>query len=364
MSNEDFDTRTKLQKLRGEPINCTNIPHRVLCSSKLFDRDLLIEFQEKEHIYLVKGEKMKRSVTQLIDSFFPKFDATKVSSDMLSKKDFFKEEKYAKYHTMLNGIDITKDKQKAMEIIRESWKQNGANVSKEGTDMHASIERYYTQKECAMPAIPETFHFFEFDKYARSLGYIPFKSEQIVWSTDHSLAGSVDMLYSKPGPDFGKVVWLVDWKKSKRIDMKGFNERSKGLGLLQKRDNCNYVKYSLQLNIYKYMSETFYGLIVERMTIVVFHYSNSNYLKYEVEDDSKMVNVIFDEVKAEELSRSQEKSMERKALANKKSSDNSSDDVEIIVKRPLRKVVVSRKKKEDSSSIDEEDLVEIKRKRR
>jgi hypothetical protein len=54
-------------------------------------------------------------------------------------------------------------------------------------------------------------------------------------------------------------------------------------------DCCSGIKYSLQLNIYKYILETFYDIRVSKMFVVSFHPSMSSYCEFEIEDYSHEV---------------------------------------------------------------------------
>ena len=48
--------------------------------------------------------------------------------------------------------------------------------------------------------------------------------------------------------------------------------------------DCNYVHYSLQLNIYKKILESNYGIQIRDMYLVCMHPTYDRYMKYEVMD--------------------------------------------------------------------------------
>jgi hypothetical protein len=82
---------------------------------------------------------------------------------------------------------------------------------------------------------------------------------------------------------------MVDWKRSKEIKKFGFK---KGLGCCSHLQDCNFVHYTIQLNIYKYILEKNYGLKITDMYIVVFHPSNDSYLEYNIANEQELIDLI------------------------------------------------------------------------
>jgi hypothetical protein len=68
---------------------------------------------------------------------------------------------------------------------------------------------------------------------------------------------------------------IYDWKRSKEI--KAENRFQTGLGPLAHLPDCNYWHYSLQLNVYRWILETLYGLDVAEMYLLILHPDNPNY---------------------------------------------------------------------------------------
>ena len=68
-----------------------------------------------------------------------------------------------------------------------------------------------------------------------------------------------------------------------------------GLGRINELANCNYIHYSIQLNIYKRLLETRYNIIISEMFLVILHPDNENYFLEKVNDMSKYINIIFEE---------------------------------------------------------------------
>lgn len=255
---------------------------------------------------------MGKSVTRLVENSFPKFEAKKRAETMISSRYFYRDKaRYGRYWPLVEG----KDELASVKAITDSWEANGKEKSLLGKIMHGQIEAFYVHgtpladtKECAL--------FARFHLEALEAGYIPFRSEQKVFSKKLDIAGCGDMLYfcpeqileslspsspSAPKQELEKIsnekerevkvekarVWLVDWKRTEEItkdEKYGF-----GLGLLSNKAHCNFEHYSLQLNIYKFLLERKYNMIVERMTIVALHPKQEAPLRYEVEDNQAVV---------------------------------------------------------------------------
>lgn len=252
-------------------------------------RDARVRFQESPRGYYVDGIRMGKSVTELVHKYFKPFRPREVAARMLQRDDFYELEKYREYWPLK-----TDDLEDSVSRVMTAWEE----TSRLGTEMHQTIEDWYnTGKD--LPTCNESRFFMAFHQYTVSLGCIPLKSEQILWSKKYNLAGCCDMLYLAPPEKCAHVlppgdkrtpVWLVDWKRSKGIDTQGYG---KGVGLCSEVPDCNYQHYSLQLNIYKYLLERCYGLIVVRMTMVILHPKQDDYIAFEVISDQRRVRRIL-----------------------------------------------------------------------
>jgi hypothetical protein len=84
----------------------------------------------------------------------------------------------------------------------------------------------------------------------------------------------------------GKFV-IYDWKRSKEI--KAENQFGNGLAPLEHLPDCNYWHYTMQLNVYKWMLEKYYGLEVADLYLVILHPDNPSYRRMRL-------NILEDEV--------------------------------------------------------------------
>jgi hypothetical protein len=98
------------------------------------------------------------------------------------------------------------------------------------------------------------------------------------------LCGSIDMVFRRKSD--GKFV-IYDWKRSKEI--KADNPFKKGLAPLNHLPDTNYWHYTMQLNVYKWILETFYGLEVADLYLVILHPDQASYQRMRL-------NIMTDEV--------------------------------------------------------------------
>lgn len=242
------------------------------------ERDQHIVFEERGHKYYVKRERGYKSVTTLVHDSFEKFNADKIIDKMMASPNW-PESKY---------FGQTKQE------IKASWKANGAEAAKMGTAMHAMFEYYYNQ---IRPEVIDSYvgtkeheYFINFIRDHPNL--IPFRTEWNVYHEDYKLAGSIDMLYQNEDG----TISIYDWKRCKNIEKyNNFGKRCLVEGLQHIHD-ANYWHYALQLNIYKYILESKYGLQVRDLHLVVIHPENEteNYEKIKLPFIQKEVHILLD----------------------------------------------------------------------
>jgi hypothetical protein len=249
-------------------------------------RDDSIVFDEPTHVYTVNGTyEGWTSCTGFIHDFFHHFDADKVIKGMMARPSWPQHELY--------GMTL--------EQIKKKWNDNGNAASEAGTAMHLAIEQFmHGHPEVIEPSVlttPEWRYFQNF--WADTKGdLVPYRSEWEVWSEDHKLAGSIDMIFYRKSDD---SYVIYDWKRSKEIKTEAFGNQT-GFGPVSHLPDCNYWHYTLQLNIYRWFLETFYGLKISDMYLVIMHPNNKNYKRYKLnrleEEVHGMLNCRLAAVKA------------------------------------------------------------------
>jgi len=233
-------------------------------------RDALISFQEEGHLYTIQGvEGHPISVTTLIHSMFQEFDADLIIDKMMKSPNWRPGYRY---------FGMTK------EQIKLQWDQNRDQAAQAGTLMHKTIEDFLNlpeqtreearlhfceHKQVPLPhsQTPEFMRFMAFwNALAQKRHYRPYRTEWLVFDADKRLAGSIDLILEDKRT--GELL-IVDWKRSKEIKME--NRWQSGKHCLSHLPDCNYIHYSLQLNIYRHLLETLYGKKVKLMYLVVLH---------------------------------------------------------------------------------------------
>jgi hypothetical protein len=217
--------------------------------------DSTITFTEDDHKYSIldtDGTWISdgiTSVSTLIHEFFPHFDPDHIISKMRNSPRF----KYGKYVGMSD------------DDIKTLWKNNGESASSRGTKLHFLLECHnngYDLNNSPFTGIPEVQDYFRW--YAiNMMNEVPFRTElRMHTGRTLRLAGTADLITidkNHPAPsDCNSVlsVHLKDWKFSKAI--KKSNSYEKGYGVCKHLDNCNYIHYALQQNMYQWMLETYY----------------------------------------------------------------------------------------------------------
>lgn len=235
----------------------------LLAQSHPHPRDANITFKEKNHEYTIAGmSKKPTSVTTLIHSYFPSFDADKVINKMMSSFRW----KQSKYYG------------RSPESIKEEWSKSGKEASDSGTLMHRDIERFFNGESVENADSSEYQKFTKFwsDITAQYPTFRPYRTEWLIYDENAGVAGSIDCVLSDGA---GNLI-ILDWKRSKEIKMS--NKYEKGKGPFSNYDNCNYSHYSLQLNFYRHILESKYNQRVSFMMLVILHPDQPSYICYPV----------------------------------------------------------------------------------
>ena len=218
-------------------------------------RDDRIIFEEEAHKYFVDGAEIPCSVTTMLKEYEHSFDADAVLMNM--RRDRREGERYR----LPDGRLQTDEEVKAM------WHRNGQVASNRGTLLHYHAEQHLNNR---LVSPPHSVEFGQFLVYERDEicagGYVPWRTEFSMFSEEMRIAGQADLIaYNERTGTYA----IFDWKCSKEISYHNrFNNMKPPLSHLT---GCNFNKYALQLNIYKYILESEYGLTIEEMFLGVFH---------------------------------------------------------------------------------------------
>lgn len=200
-----------------------------------------IYLDKKDHKYFLKSDPSLNftSVTTFVDQFFEKFDSKKVAKKLV--------ENHPKYSN--STIE---------ELINE-WKI----AADHGTFVHEEIENWIKNK--IIPSENKSkFGIRWLHQYKKKCN-LEILSEIILYSEELKISGTVDILALNRYT--GKYD-IIDWKTSKKINKRSFNRKMGTKTSTHNIMDCNFSHYSLQLSLYRYLLERYYGLEVESQYIV------------------------------------------------------------------------------------------------
>ncbi len=226
-------------------------------SSVMFEQDGKLSFDEAAHRYSL-GDVDLRSVSNVVAMFFKVFDAEAVS---LRK---------------CNG-----DAVEALKL-REAWESKGRVASQAGTFLHKQIEDYINGK--LVPEllcdvnysgtyinISETLDISRewsyFKAFERAVTFSPFRTEWRVYDVGVRIAGTLDLVCACDDGTYE----IYDWKRSNKIDPSEVNRWANGMNGLEHLTDTSYMHYCLQQNLYRYILQNNYGIVISRMNLVVLH---------------------------------------------------------------------------------------------
>jgi len=168
---------------------------------------------------------------------------------------------------------------RSVEDLLNEWEK----ISRAGTKVHKEIEEFILNGK--NPEEKKAVVGVEWLKRIMN-GKYEFFPEVIVYSKELGLAGSIDiLLYDKENDEYK----IVDWKTNKRLDKTSFNNKMGTHPASAHLPDCNFSHYSLQLSLYRYLLEKYYGLNVTGAAIAHLNehkleFHKTPYLRSEVEE--------------------------------------------------------------------------------
>ena len=244
--------------------------------------DSRICFRDEGHKYWIDNSDIDIiSATTFIHTFFGHFNSNEMINNII-KSNKYKDPTY-KYYKM------------SAKDIKKLWDDNRDSASNLGTELHKDIENFYNRIEVQNDSV-EFKYFKNFIKDFPELeGY---RTEWFIFSDILRITGSIDITFiNKDG-----TLSLGDWKRSKKIEFDSEYNKT-ALFPINHIPDCNYYKYSLQLNLYKFILERFYNKVVKDMFLIVIHpeNKNENYIKIEINNLQKEIEMMIDSRKKDLL---------------------------------------------------------------
>jgi len=208
---------------------------------------------EETHKYILKNNPNVEftSATTFIHYFFEQFDTIGIA----------------------NSLTSTHEKYKNLSPQELIGKWDG--IAEEGTIVHAEIEKFI--KGGDLPTKPKSKLAVEWikNKIDDKYGLL---SEVIIYSKELGLAGTIDLLlFDKEDKSYK----ILDWKTSKRIFTSSYNSKMGNHEASSNLMDCNFIHYSMQLSLYRYLLENFYGINVTGSAII--HIGDNQIKTYQTE---------------------------------------------------------------------------------
>lgn len=243
---------------------------------KLTDIFKDVLFFDEDHSYMYKGNEYK-SVTTVIKEFQQPFRSDywltfkavqkkgyKVTGDY---KDHVPED-HLLIHTKTKGdklfhyskVPTHYAPKKYIKELKEEWRIKGENGRNQGTYIHDYMENLYRGKVYKRDAFLESL---------KNDDWCPIALEKVIADHDYQIAGQVDAAFFDVSTT---EIILVDFKTDQKIEKTNFfNKMKYPLDLL---DDCNFSKYTIQLNMYRYIIEKHTKVRIDRMYIQWIDYDN------------------------------------------------------------------------------------------
>lgn len=210
----------------------------------------VVEFYEQDHRYCLRGmpELAFTSATTWISRFFPVFDRDRISL------------RYAQKHGL------------SQEAVLALWDENSRIARERGTLVHERAERavqHFLEQGTLIEldeiltdpssdgisddpqltcALIRSMH----EAVGRMSQVLDFlQPERVIASPDLLLSGMVDLVVQLRTDSGRPVIGLYDWKTNQKITR--HNPWQNALPPIHHLSDCNFIHYSLQLNLYEFI---------------------------------------------------------------------------------------------------------------
>lgn len=210
----------------------------------------MIEFYEAEHRYCIRDEPEIEftSATTWISRFFPEFDRDTVSRNYAAKHNMRQDDVLAMWDekSRIGRERGTLIHQKAEQTILH-FQERGEHIalgdiltSEENdgiSDDPSRTRDLISSMHGAVVRMSEVLDFVQ--------------SEHVIASPELRLSGMMDLVVQLRSDKDRPLIGLYDWKTNAQI--KRDNRWQSGLSPIEHLSDCNFVHYSLQLNLYEYI---------------------------------------------------------------------------------------------------------------
>ena len=226
--------------------------------------------QDRNEYILESSKRIKLyKISNIIDCHFKAFDSWKIANYLTSNNP--------KYQHLT-----------ANQLI-EQWD----SIKEYRVDLRDQIGSYINDHK--EPVFSESKHAIKAIKYIRENYGDELFSNVIIFSKEHKIAGTVDLIVKNN--DTGKI-WIFCWKTTKKL-----YEKKEGWGITNatgKIRNTNFNKYQLQLSSYNFILNNFYNIFIEKQFLI--HLTEQSYEIIEAENFKGIAEkIVIDPYKSEKV---------------------------------------------------------------
>ena len=248
-----------------------------------------VYFKEKEHSYFINGKTAQYSATKLLKNWTPEFQAEKMANIVAKKQGFLPED------------------------LLEKWNFEREYSCYKGTILHLYIENFlerkittpdcnqikeflkkYNKEDILLEALEDiSRHIKAFKEFYEwwKIDHVLIKSEFVIGdSACGGIGGTIDNLsYNTKTQKF----CIFDYKTNKEVNIKN-KYKEKLLPPFDHLDNCELVKYSLQLLIYRKIMQDVANIDIDIENCnIIWLSKNAEYKMYKILPLIKETNTIF-----------------------------------------------------------------------
>lgn len=248
-------------------------------------RDGDVTFWPEPHLYVYKGQHVRKSATGLVKQWFPEFDSRAIVDENFTH---WKNSKTNKYSALIRYLQLVqgKDDDFCKSAIRDLWQVGGETASEEGTRMHADFEAIVNGHPPPQGETKEVVMFRQWlGHFQETYNVEPFRSELLLYYLHNDsvlVAGQVDLVMRNRTTG---ELWCVDYKRKDPspkypngpLQILGEAKASRafgksGFGPYAKFPADDYYKYCAQQNVYGYIAAGQYGMdFRSRMFLLQVH---------------------------------------------------------------------------------------------
>ena len=207
--------------------------------NKLFDKNITLARESHRYQLATNPDLDFISATTFISQFFEKFEAEKIAEKLVTSSPRYM------------GMSVND--------VLALWKDSAAH----GTLVHEQLENHIlTQSSLTEPKAIQGMHWL--NKFKMKADFDIY-TEVIIFSEELKISGTIDLLLFDKNNN--KYI-IMDWKTSKKIDIKPYGNKKGILPASSNIEDTKFNHYALQLSLYRYLLETYYGLEISQHLII------------------------------------------------------------------------------------------------